>query len=146
MRGLKLIHVGKRVPGILFLFRWHKIPQWYLKLYHTLPCPCQSNLWAAYYLYLHQSMEAWEYFFYISYCGDTVTRVFTHWGIVTPYGRRRSGSPLAQVLACCLTAPSHFMNQCWLIISKVKWHSSKGQLHQRYLSHQSLKLSGKGSD
>ena len=33
--------------------------------------------------------------------------------------RQRSGSILAQVMACCLTAPSHYLNQCWLIISKV---------------------------
>ena len=33
--------------------------------------------------------------------------------------RHRSGSTLAQVMACCLTAPSHYLNQCWLIISKV---------------------------
>ena len=33
--------------------------------------------------------------------------------------RHKSGSTLAQVMACCLAAPSHYMNQCWLIISKV---------------------------
>ena len=33
--------------------------------------------------------------------------------------RHRSGSTLAQVMACCLIAPSHYLNQCWLIISKV---------------------------
>ena len=37
--------------------------------------------------------------------------------------RQRSGSTLAQVMACCLTAPSHYLNQCWLIISEVQWHS-----------------------
>ena len=26
-------------------------------------------------------------------------------------------------MACCLTAPSHYLNQCWLIITKVLWHS-----------------------
>ena len=26
-------------------------------------------------------------------------------------------------LACWLTAPSHYLNQCWLIISEVQWHS-----------------------
>ena len=31
----------------------------------------------------------------------------------------RYGSTLAQVMAWCLTAPSHYLNQCWLIISKV---------------------------
>ena len=33
--------------------------------------------------------------------------------------RHRSGSTLAQVMACCLTAPSHYLNQWWLIINKV---------------------------
>ena len=37
--------------------------------------------------------------------------------------RQRSGSTLAQVMACCLMAPSHYLNQCWLIISEVQWHS-----------------------
>ena len=41
--------------------------------------------------------------------------------------RQRSGSTLAHVMACCLTAPSHYLNQCWLIISKAEWHSSKGK-------------------
>ena len=37
--------------------------------------------------------------------------------------RQRSGSTLVQVMASCLTAPSHYLNQCWLIISEVQWHS-----------------------
>ena len=37
--------------------------------------------------------------------------------------RQRSGSTLAQVIAWCLTAPSHYLNQCWLIIIEVQWHS-----------------------
>ena len=47
---------------------------------------------------------------------------------------RRQGteSTLAEVLACCLTAPSHYLNQCWLIISKVLWHSSKGIIMRRF--------------
>ena len=36
--------------------------------------------------------------------------------------RQRSGSILAQVMACCLMAPSHYLNQYRLIISKVQWH------------------------
>ena len=35
----------------------------------------------------------------------------------------RIGSKLAQVMVCCLTAPSHCMNQCWRLISEVLWHS-----------------------
>ena len=33
--------------------------------------------------------------------------------------RHRSRSTLVQVMACCLTAPSHYLHQCWLIISEV---------------------------
>ena len=36
--------------------------------------------------------------------------------------RQRSGSTSAQVMACCLTAPSHFLNQCWLVNSEVRWY------------------------
>ena len=38
----------------------------------------------------------------------------------------RYGSTLAQIMACCLMALSHYQNQCWLIISKVLWHSPEG--------------------
>ena len=37
--------------------------------------------------------------------------------------RQGSRSTLAQVMACCLIAPSHYLNQCWLMISEVLWHS-----------------------
>ena len=30
-------------------------------------------------------------------------------------------------MTCCLTAPSHYLNQCWIIInSEMLWHSSDG--------------------
>ena len=38
----------------------------------------------------------------------------------------RSGSILAQEMACFLTAPSHDLIQCYVIISKVPWPSSEG--------------------
>ena len=54
-------------------------------------------------------------------------------------------------MACCLTAPGHYLNQCWLIISKVEWHSSKGNFtrdtsainHWDYLTNQVPKMSFK---
>ena len=60
-----------------------------------------------------------------------------------------SRSTLVQVMACCLMAPSHHMNQCWLIISKVEWHSSKGKFtkdtsainHWNYLENYVPKIS-----
>ena len=38
----------------------------------------------------------------------------------------RSESILAQEMACCLTAPSHYLNQCWLVIRKIQLHSCDG--------------------
>ena len=37
--------------------------------------------------------------------------------------QHRYESTLVQILACCQTAPNHYLNQCWLIISEVLWHS-----------------------
>ena len=42
--------------------------------------------------------------------------------------RHRSGSTLAQVMGCCLMAPSHYLNQCWLLISEILWHSPESNL------------------
>ena len=44
------------------------------------------------------------------------------YSILTPSDailRHRFGSTLVHVMACCLTAPSHYLKQCWLIIKGV---------------------------
>ena len=33
-------------------------------------------------------------------------------------------------MACCLMAPSHYLNQCWLNTSKTEWHSSRASSQQ----------------
>ena len=38
--------------------------------------------------------------------------------------RRISWTSLVLVMACCLMTSSHHLNQCWLIISEILWHSS----------------------
>ena len=53
--------------------------------------------------------------------------------------RHRSGSTLAQIMACCLTVPSHYLNQCWLIINEVQWQSPAGN----FTRDTSLKLAWK---
>ena len=83
----------------------------------------------------HQYPQCWLYF--SLYCPFSYTNItFTinklqyrniklHFNSLWPSDprwRQRSGSTLAQIMACCLTAPSHYLNQCWLIISEVRWH------------------------
>ena len=36
--------------------------------------------------------------------------------------RQGSWSTLVQVADCCLVAPNHYMNQCWLTINTILWH------------------------
>ena len=50
--------------------------------------------------------------------------VWIHCGLVTPYGVILLTS--VQVITCCLTAPSHCLNQCWLRINEASWHSAEG--------------------
>ena len=62
-----------------------------------------------------------------------------HCGLVTPYSDR-SGSTLAQVMGCCLTASNHYLNQCWLIISEVQRHSYSQEMLQPSVTKISLKI------
>ena len=57
-----------------------------------------------------------------SYTGKTTSLINSLWPSDAIW-RQRSGSTLAQVMACCLMAPSHYLNQRWLIINEVQWHS-----------------------
>ena len=43
----------------------------------------------------------------------------------------KTWSTLVQVMARCLTARSHYLNQCWLIVSEVLWHSLR-RVHSKY--------------
>ena len=55
----------------------------------------------------------------------------THCGVVTPYGVGDL-SQLVKVMACFLMAPSHCLNQCWLIISNILWQSSEDIIIRRF--------------
>ena len=53
----------------------------------------------------------------------------------------RSSSTLVQVVAWHLMAPSHYLKQCWIIISKAQWHSSEDNFTKdTSLRHWSLKF------
>ena len=55
----------------------------------------------------------------------------------------RTGSTLVHVMAWCPQAPSHYLNQCWLIISQVRWQSCEGnsqEIPQPSITKISLKI------
>ena len=77
------------------------------------------------------------YFFIDMYWFDCST----HCGLLMPYGwRHRSGSTLAQVMVCCLMAPSHYLNQWWLLIIVALWYppdsNFTGNAQDSYPSHE----------
>ena len=39
---------------------------------------------------------------------------------------QKSGWTLVEIMTCCLTAPSHYLNQCWLLICGAQYHSLDG--------------------
>ena len=58
------------------------------------------------------------------YCFNSLWPSYAIW-------RPRSGSTLAQVMACCLTALSHYLDQCWLLINEVLQHLPIRTISQR---------------
>ena len=57
---------------------------------------------------------------------DTIRRHRTEPIFVPLYGKVTPGPTLVQITACCLTAPSHYLNQYWLIINDIPWQSPQG--------------------
>ena len=47
----------------------------------------------------------------------------------------KSGSTFDLVMVCCLTTSSHYMNQCWLVISELLWRYPGGNLHENHKMH-----------
>ena len=45
--------------------------------------------------------------------------------------RHRSWPTLTHVMACCLTAPSHHMFQCWHLTGELLWHSPESRITAR---------------
>ena len=50
-------------------------------------------------------------------------RFLTQSGLEKPNGDRNLGQHWLRWMACCLMGPSHYLNQCWLIMSGVLWNS-----------------------
>ena len=94
--ALTLMHVYSIIMYDGYGYK-HKVPQWFWN-------------------YL-----AWQ-------CIPEITLYITKWRVILHFAtlssvwpsdtvwRHRSRSKFAQVMACCLTAPSHYLDQCWLFI------------------------------
>ena len=54
----------------------------------------------------------------------------SHFG-VRPFWRHSTGSTLDQVIASCLTTPSHYLNQCRVIISEVHFTKDASEINYK---------------
>ena len=84
--------------------------------------------------------NAMEWNFYpkwvvFSCCGQWVNSLWPSFNIFW----YRSGSTLAQAVACCLMAPRHYLNQCWLKINEVAF--TWGRIPQEMLKTSILDMS-----
>ena len=77
-------------------------------------------------LMLQNAIMLW----WISCKTNVITTINSFWSSDNIWWQR-SGSTLAEVMACCQTAPSHYLTQCWLIISKLQLTFKIGQFHKR---------------
>ena len=75
----------------------------------------------------------------------SINDMFKHWIIINlmwasdAIWRHRAWSALAQEMACCLAAPSRYLNQCWLTISRVLWHSPMTDFTKKCSRHASVR-------
>ena len=73
-------------------------------------------------------------------CGHGPLARLTHCGLVTPLWWHKSGLKLVQVMACFLTAPSHYLKQCWLEIIDIYYRAISLKIHKIYCQKLSFKI------
>ena len=81
---------------------------------------CSNPAW-----WRHVNMRHWHCYVILVGCSRASTLARSLYSLLNSLWpsyaiwRHRSESTLAEVMACCLTTPSHYLNQCWLAITKV---------------------------
>ena len=135
MLGLKLVHVSNRGPGLLGLLSNcnHGSP---ITVIHTQSCisdqgwqsgiGCASScVWHREAMYNNLPRLYW-------WRNSLGPSDVTWW--------QRTESTLAQVMPCCLTAPSHYLNICWLIISDIHMRAISQKMPQPSITKISSKI------
>ena len=103
-------------------------------IFVTLVCRVKLFLFRILRLALHPGLNHPEITLFFAHTPEDMECVMRHYYREHLYslrhseslGRHKSPSILAKLMACCLTAPSHYLNQYWLISRKVHKHSPRG--------------------
>ena len=89
------------------------------------------SLWRHHNMYFFiRTMGSVSLFFWLlpkNFCSSW-NRKYLHFDSLAPSDTicNRTWPTLVQVMACFLMAPSHSLNQCWLVISEILWYSPLG--------------------
>ena len=121
------------LSGLLLCVKY--IMQWLTNKYFADEAPHWGYIWSC---WLHLVNEAphggvWSIHFMKKTRVDTVKKQKKKKKVTAIYlnslwpsnatWRHRSESTFAQLMTCCLMTPSHYLNQCWLIINEFQWQS-----------------------
>ena len=76
-------------------------------------------------------VEIWCFFYLHQHKRPVTRKMFPFDDVIMPEAlwpsdgiwQHRFRSTLTQIMACCLTTPSHYLNRHWLIMNEVLWHS-----------------------
>ena len=71
---------------------------------------------------IHVLYSLWAFMYCIPYGHLCIVYIQLYWYDNKHFWIEIEIETLAQVMACCLLATSHYLNQCWLIISKFLCH------------------------
>ena len=91
-----------------------------------------------------QYIDSWRFVFIKRLIKNT-TVPLTLCGLVTSYSIDEEGTSLVHVMTCRLSAPSHYPNQCWLVVewtlkNKFRWNMNQNtaiyiqEMHLKMLS------------
>ena len=82
----------------------------------------RSYWWRGSYIWISFIYIYWSYREQFLKMNGILKKIYSLWPSDTIW-QHRTRSAWAQVMACCLIAPSHYLDQCWLNINEVLWHS-----------------------
>ena len=115
---------------------WH---MWLMPCWHKEPGHQQPIYWPSSHnslLPVHQGIQVWRPWLKVCHFTNKISdpskdkialsKCFNSLWPSDAIWQHRSGSTLAQVMACFLMAPNQYLNLAWFIISEVLWQSPEG--------------------
>ena len=108
-----LVNVNMCLMAVIFLLLFFKIK---FDRQVQLEWKCIEFYW----LLIHVHIDYYRFFYLLKIFLATLfhwPQYFISWRPADAMWHSGTLSSMVQAIACCLTAPNHYMNQCWFVIS-----------------------------